>query len=715
KATVSITVSCVDDPPVAVNDSAGLAEDSSATAIEVLANDTDIDGGVKSIASKTNGAHGTVSVTGGGTGLTYLPDPNSCGLDSFTYTLNGGSTATASITIYCVDDPPVAVNDSATMSEDASTQAIDVLANDSDVDGGARSIAAKTSAAHGTVAITNEAAEVSYTPDPNYCGPDSFDYTVNGGSRATVSVTVSCVDDPPLAVKDSAAVNEEAGATPIDVLANDTDIDGGSRSIASRTNGAHGSVAINAEESELAYIPDPGYCGPDSFSYTLNGGSTATVSVTVSCVDHLPVAADDSATVNEDATATPIDVLANDADIDGGPKSIAAKTTAAHGAVVAIGAGAALTYTPVANYCGPDSFSYTLNGGSTATVSVTVNCVDDSPVAVDDSASLAEDATATPIDVLANDTDIDGGPKSITTKTNAAHGTVATEGAGAGVTYTPNPNYCGSDFFTYTANGGSQATVSITVSCADDPPVAVNDFATVAEDASATAIEVLANDTDIDGGPKAVTGSTNGAHGSVAVIEGGTAVTYVPDPNYCGPDSFSYTLNEGATATVSVTVACVYSGVDSGTPAASQPEGSSGPVINVTPGIDVLSGRRHPRVAIKGSYTFFTLTCALEDHDCTGNVTITATLPGVVLGARMEQVVLVKGQFRIEAGRSVLVRADLTRHGLEVLDTRRSLHGMVAEMVIADTASSERGSIQVNLVRRPKASLLPRGGGGRSG
>jgi hypothetical protein len=115
-ATVSMTVTCVDDPPVAVNDAATVTEDDPATAINVLANDTDVDGGPKSIASVTQPAHGSVVITGGGTGLTYQPAANYCNtpippgtVDTFTYTLAQGGptpTATVSMTVTCVNDPP---------------------------------------------------------------------------------------------------------------------------------------------------------------------------------------------------------------------------------------------------------------------------------------------------------------------------------------------------------------------------------------------------------------------------------------------------------------------------------------------------------------------------------------------------------------------------------------------------------------------------------
>jgi hypothetical protein len=258
----------------------------------------------------------------------------------------------------------------------------------------------------------------------------------------------------------------------------------------------------------------------------------------------------------------------------------------------------------------------------------------------------------------------------------------------------------------------------VTVTCVDDAPVAVDDSDTVQEDAPPTAIDVLANDTDIDGGAKAVAGRTNGSHGSVAIIGGGAALTYAPAANYCGPDSFTYALNGGAQATVAITVVCVEDPVPtdpgSGTQVPTQTvikEGgpsSSAPVVNITPGVGVVSGRRHPRVAVKGAYAFFTLTCKRADGECAGKVKITANIPSIALGPA-RKVTLVKGGFRIATGRSVLVRAKLTTAGREVL-RKRSLRGVGAEMAIVDVGNGERGKIEVNLVRRPKASLLTRPG-----
>ena len=385
-------------------------------------------------------------------------------------------------------------------------------------------------------------------------------------SSALLSGAVTIVS-PVTAVNDSATVAEDTAATAIDVLANDTP-SGVTKSITSRTEAGNGNVVITGGGTGLTYRPNADYCGGDTFTYTLNGGSTATVSVNVTCVDDPPVAMADSKTVTEDASATAIGVLSNDTDIDGGTKAInSVDTSGTHGSVVITGGGSGLTYKPNADYCNKppgtnlDTFSYTLNGGDAATVSVTVNCVDDPPDAVDDSVAVGGNSGTNPLDIVSNDIDIDGGPQTIGAVSQPDHGTVQITGAGTGLTYTPDANYCGGDRFTYTLNGGSTAAVSVTVDCSA-PPVAVNDVATVPLDSGPNLIDVLANDTDPDGGPKLIDLVTQPGGGTVAITQGGAAVTYAPHAGYCNSvpgmtlDGFSYTLNGGSTAAVSVVVIC---------------------------------------------------------------------------------------------------------------------------------------------------------------
>ena len=210
----------------------------------------------------------------------------------------------------------------------------------------------------------------------------------------------------------------------------------------------------------------------------MDGGDTATVSVSVTCEPDAVVANDDEATVDEDSSANVLDVLANDSNADDDDLNITAVGDPGHGAATVVtgarGADDTVTYTPDADDCGDDSFTYRVNDGDSATVTVHVTCVDDAPNAVADSKSLLEGADATAIDVLANDTDKDGGTKSVASATQPAHGTVVVSGGGTGLTYKPAAGYCDTtpDTFKYKLNGGSEATVSVTVTCVDDPPPA---------------------------------------------------------------------------------------------------------------------------------------------------------------------------------------------------------------------------------------------------
>ena len=399
-------------------DAATVVEDASATAVDVLANDTDPDGGPISVTSVTQPTNGTVVITGGGTGVTYAPNADYCNnppgttLDTFTYTLTpGGSSTTVTVTVTCVDDDPVAVADAATVVEDSGANAIDVLSNDTDADGGAISVTAVTQPANGTVAITGGGTGVSYTPNANYCNNppgttlDTFTYTLTpGGSSTTVTVTATCVDDPPVAVADAATVLEDSGATTINVQANDTDPDGGTNTVQSVTQPASGTVVITNAGADLTYAPNANYCNDgsplDTFTYTLNGGSSTTVSVTVTCVNDPPVAGADAfdfvgnteLRVDLAAASTPhalettgsgTGLLDNDSDpVEGDPISIVGLTVGAcvdnsapfdctDAAVgrVQLGTDGTFSFVPAPGDTGAtETFQYTLSDGTDTTI-----------------------------------------------------------------------------------------------------------------------------------------------------------------------------------------------------------------------------------------------------------------------------------------------------------------------------------------------------------
>ncbi len=271
----------------ALDDAITVDEDSVATVIDVLANDTDLDGGPVTIASATQPAHGMIVLTGGTptarTALTYTPIANYCGDDAFTYALNGGPTATVDITVTCVPDPPIAVSNVATVSEDSAATTIDVMANDVDVDGGPRAIASVTQPANGTVAIANAGADLTYQPNADYCNdpgglPDTFTYSLDpGGSTVSVSVIVTCVNDAPsFTAGADQLVPLDAGAQAIPGWA--TNISSGPANEASQTVDF---IVTNDDIALFSAQPAVSPLGALSFTPAAGASGTATVSVAI--------------------------------------------------------------------------------------------------------------------------------------------------------------------------------------------------------------------------------------------------------------------------------------------------------------------------------------------------------------------------------------------------------------------------------------------------
>src|SRR5205085_2094088 len=194
------------------------------------------------------------------------------------------------------------------------------------------------------------------------------------------------------------------------------------------------------------------YNGPDSFTYMANDGvfnsNVATVGITVNAVNDPPVAVSNSYSTNEDIAlvVSAAGVLANDSDVDGNPLTAIQVSGTAHG-TLSLGADGGFTYTPAANYNGPDSFTYKANDGllnsKTVTVTLTVNAVNDAPVATPQSRSLNEDATRA---IVLAGTDVDGNVLTFAIVTQPAHGILT--GTAPNVTYVPALNYNGPDSFT---------------------------------------------------------------------------------------------------------------------------------------------------------------------------------------------------------------------------------------------------------------------------
>jgi hypothetical protein len=398
----------------------------------------------------------------------------------------------------------------------------------------------------------------------------TFDIYVTGAAVIAVDDAVELPEDPETYPWPAPGL---PNPWPIDVLANDTVPT--SATISAVTQGTHGSVTIASDGRSVLYGPDVDFHGSDAFTYTVQdiaGTDTATVDLTVNPTNDAPNAVADALTVAEDAAATPVDVLANDSDVDGDALTVTAASVPSKGTVVIAADGSGLTYQPTPGATGSDTFTYTVTDGfplgggvfatGTASVNVTITSGNADPVATADSLPILEDAVATPVDVLANDTDADNGTLTIASKTDGAKGVVVLTSPTT-LTYKPNANANGSDSFTYTISdgqgGSATGTVTVTITPVNDAPNAVNDATLrVPESAGATALAVLANDTDPDGDTLTISGATNGAHGAVAITGGGTGLTYDPVQGYVGTDVFTYTIGDGHggadTATVLLTV-----------------------------------------------------------------------------------------------------------------------------------------------------------------
>ncbi|MFW9787566.1 MAG: Ig-like domain-containing protein [Candidatus Thorarchaeota archaeon] len=327
---------------------------------------------------------------------------------------------------------------------------------------------------HGTLTLLADGS-FTYTPDLNFYGDDLFVYEVSDGTftdTATVTITVNSVNDAPV-TNDDTPVTDEDTPVSIPVLANDIDPDGDALTIDSVGPALHGSVVIDA--GIITYYPFPDFYGTDSFTYTVsdgNGGTaTGTVTVTVTPVNDAPVADDVYVVTDEDVMVDDLFVVD---DVDGDHLTIVSVESPLHGTVWYIGG--LFSYTPDANYNGPDSFTYTVSDGTltaTATVFITVTPVNDAPVTNDDTPVTDEDHPVS-IPVLANDIDPDGDALTIDSVGPALHGSVVID-AGI-IIYSPFPDFYGTDSFTYTVsdgNGGTATgTVTVTVNSVNDAPVA---------------------------------------------------------------------------------------------------------------------------------------------------------------------------------------------------------------------------------------------------
>ncbi|HIB17790.1 MAG TPA: tandem-95 repeat protein, partial [Alphaproteobacteria bacterium] len=590
-ATAIITVTALNSAPVTVNDTGSLDEDTSIQ-IDVLANDSDVDAGDSLIvASVSDAANGSVKLMMGY--VFYTPDTDFYGADTFTYVAqdNQGaiSTGTVTLTVNATNDAAKAITDVVTVQQDTAAVTIDVLGNDTDAEDDALTLISVGSADNGVVAMVS--GKVTYIPTASYTGTDTFTYvvgdldpddgvTVQSKTVGTVSITVSETNIDPITVDDVETVTEAtatSGTNKFSVLTNDEDPNGDNLTLDSVSTALYGTASVAG--ANVLYSPNVDFEGLETLTYTVsdgNGGTkTGTITITIRGVNDDPIAIDDSlGSVSVEKGPAKLDVLANDYDIDlndsidikyvrtDSESDFATSTTSLRGNIITV-ANNKITYTESGAASGQDSFDYQIidSDGATSTATATfIISSNTNPNALNDELEVAEDAVAYQLNVEENDTEIDDGDSVSVSSigVDASHGLV--EIINGSIFYTPNLNYVGADTFSYfakdTRGGLDEATVSLTITAVNDTPTATSDNVVIEVDSSATIVDVLGNDSDIDGDTLTVSSvDTESLKGGTVALTAGV-VTFTPKAGFIGTDSFNYELFDGtATKTGSVSVA----------------------------------------------------------------------------------------------------------------------------------------------------------------
>jgi RHS repeat-associated protein len=410
------------------------------------------------------------TLTGVDANLSYAPDLNYNGIDTFTFKVNNGfldsTIATIRIEVTPVNDAPVAIDDNVSTDEDIQL-VIESLLNDSDVDSDLNksSLAVLSLPQNGDVSINPLTGTFVYSPHANYHGVDSFTYSIKDveglvSNEATVDIVIKSVNDRPLAQEQNLTLAEDSN---ISVTLTGTDEDGDVLTYRVARQPVNG--MLTGTVPNLVYTPNPNYNGADSFSFVVNDGTVdsieATVSLVVTPVNDAPLAQNIQLITPEDTTVSTI-LLGND--IDGDALTYYVVTEASHGELHRIGKN--ITYMPTLGFYGVDSFTYMANDGTVdsnvATVTIEVLRNNVAPLAIDQNVSTEEDVS---LNIVLHGVDSDNDILNYTITAQPSHGVLS--GSGENLVYAPDGNYSGSDSFTFKVNDGlldsTEALVSITV------------------------------------------------------------------------------------------------------------------------------------------------------------------------------------------------------------------------------------------------------------
>ena len=432
---------------------------------------TDPDGDTFTYVLVVQGRKGTATINAQTGAFAYSPVGNPNGTDTFTFKANDGTadsnvaTVTIKFTAATANTPPVASTGTISINEDVSGTGNLVA---SDAEGTALTYRIGTNGTKGSATANSSTGSFTYVPLTNANGTDTFTFIANDGTSdsnvAVVTVTIAAVNDAPVASNDTATTAVNTSVT-IAVLTNDSDPDQETPTVASVSGATNGTIGFT--DTQIVYTPNSGFVGSDTFTYVVKDAAgalstQATVTVTITGANARPIAQGQSIATTEDS-AHPIVLTGTDAEGSALTFTIVAAPT--HGTLT--GTGANVIYTPASNYNGSDTFAFVVNDGvgdsAPATVAITVNAVNDLPVASDLAVVTTKGQTVTGT-LLA--TDVDGGALTFEVVMQPKKGTVSVDPSG-GFTYTPNPTAKGNDTFTFRASDGSlvsnSAKVTVTI------------------------------------------------------------------------------------------------------------------------------------------------------------------------------------------------------------------------------------------------------------
>ncbi len=548
---VPITVTPVNDAPVAVDDPVSTDEDTPVT-VNVLSNDNDQDGSLlgDSVRVITNPKNGTVLDNGDST-LTYTPTANFTGLDSIQYEICDTSalgslcdTALVVITINSVNDTPTIIQPPIMLPEDSMLTFCPTV---SDPDTGDTLTVSICGMPDEGIASSNDTC-VTYTPVANFTGSDTVCVVVcdAGGlcDSVLVPITVTPVNDAPVAVDDSETTDEDTPVV-VDVQDNDSDEDGNPLTTSIIGTSTQGITPMVVNGDSISYTPPMNFVGMDTLTYRVcDTGSptlcdTALVVITVNSVNDTPTIIQPPIVLPEDSMLTFCPTVSDPDTGDTLTVSICGMPDEG----IASSNDTCVTYTPVANFTGQDTVCVVVcdAGGlcDSILVPITVTPVNDTPTIIQPPIVLPEDSMLTFCPTVSD-------PDTGDTLTVSICG-MPDEGIASSndtcVTYTPVANFTGSDTVCVVVcdAGGlcDSVLVPITVTPVNDAPVAVDDSETTDED-TPVVVDVQDNDSDEDGNPLTTSIIGTSTQGVTPTVVNGDSISYTPPMNFVGMDTLTY-------------------------------------------------------------------------------------------------------------------------------------------------------------------------------